>query len=197
MLNGTYLVLLSLLILISFDETRGQSITDIISCPPLSMTPIMGNPAALEELRQWCASDSRCSVQYGQSIIANPEIFNLLFQTTTDSFSGTLYLESPLIEKICYNNMTWLDVNILIWKLILRLDILERGRSCNEGETPDVVDSVTGEIICNDLPWNQQTSTSGFNALGLGIEIAIFVVVVIVIVLQIWTFIRRGNVKVL
>jgi len=179
------------IILLVFVETcMGQNLSSIVPYPTFTPTPILNNPAALEVLREWCALDSRCSEQYGQSITAKQGLFNTLFQTTTHSFSGTLYLESPLIEFVFANNMTWEQVNMLLFVNTLRLDILEKGRSCNEGET-NIVNPETQEIDCSDLPWTQQAEVAGFNALGLAIEIAIFIVVIIAIVLQIWNFVRR------
>jgi len=166
----------------------GQNLSIIVDCPTFTPTPIIGNPIALEMLREWCAADPRCAEQYGQSIAPNQALFNTLFQSTTHSYSGTLYLESPLIEDTC--NKTFEYVNREQWVRSMRLDILERGRACHEGETNDIVDD-SGDIICSDLPWNQCTDVNGFNTLGLAIEIAIFVVVLIAITTQIWTFIRR------
>lgn len=188
---------LFVLFIISFTiGCSGQNLSDVVPCPSFTPVPIIGNPAALEILREWCTSDSRCAEQYGQVITAKPEVFNTLFQSTTHSFTGTLFLQSPLIEKICAMNMTWEQVNELLWIVFLRLDILERGRSCYEGKTP-MIDSETNEITCKDLPWSQEAEIRGFNSLGLAIEIAIFVVVVISIVLQIWNFVRNRQPQIL
>jgi len=186
-----HIALFFVCILYSISISHTQNLSSIVSCPTFVDIPIYGSPGALEILRGWCVADNRCAELYGQSITAKENLFNTLFQTTTHSFTGTLYLQSPLIEKVCANNMTWEDVNILLWQLILRVDILERGRSCYEGETPLV--NATGQISCEDLPWAEEAAVSGFNALGLAIEIAIVIVLSIAIVTQIWSFARRRN----
>lgn len=186
-MTSTYVVFL--LVGLSPIVASGQNLSSIVACPLFTPIPIMGNPPALEMLREWCAADPRCAEQYGQSISPNPTLFNMLFQDTTHSFTPPLYLQSPLIEKIC-PNMTWEEVNMMFWVVILRLDILERGRSCSEGQVPDILDE-DDNIVCSDLPWTQCVNMNGFNVLGLAIEIAIFVLVLITIVIQMWSFIRR------
>ena len=172
----------------------GQNLTSPIACPTITPTPIIGNPIALEILREWCAADVRCAEQYGQTTAPNQALFNTLFLTTTHSYTGTLYLESPLLQDIC--NITYENVNQEQWVRSMILDIMERGRSCNEGQTNAIIDD-SGEIECTDLPWTQCVNVNGFNTLGLAIEIAIFVVVLIAIVTQIWTFVRRRSVQIL
>jgi len=173
---------------------HGQNLTLPIECPAFTPTPIIGNPAALEILREWCADDERCAQQYGQLTAPNQPLFNTLFLTTTHTYTGTLFLESPLLEAIC--NISYVNVNINEWVRTLLIDITERGRSCKEGQTNAIINE-DGDIECRDLPWTQCINVNGFNALGLAIVILIFIVGLINIVTQIWIFIRKRSVQIL
>ena len=172
--------------------TESQNLSSQIPCPTFTPTAILGNPTALQDLLDWCVTDTRCEEYYGQVITEKLDLFDTLFQVTTHSYSGTLYLESPLVQ-LCDGNYTWNQMIMLQWIRSLKLDILERGKTCNEGDQPIGYNNVTNELSCGDIPWLQSAQIGGFNALGLTIEILIVILLVIVTAVQIWTFQRRSK----
>ena len=169
-----------------------QSIDDIIPCPVFVPTALEGNPVAFEALRSLCESNLECAEKYGQSITSKPELFETLFQTTTMSFSEPLYLESPLIEKICANNMTWREVNNLLFPDYLLLDLLRRGNACAEGQTY-LLDVSSGKVYCGDLPWVQKGSVVGQSAVLIGIGALILIIALMALAFSVLSFVEKRS----
>jgi len=170
-------------------SVEGQTIDDIVPCPNITPTVLAGNPIALEELRSICASDHECAEKFGQSITPKPALFETLFQTTISSFTAPLYLESPLIEKICADNMTWREVNDLLFKDYMLLDLLRRGNACAEGQT-SLLDPSTDKVYCGDLPWVQKSSVAGSNAVLIGISILLLIIGLMALMFSVMSFVN-------
>lgn len=176
-------------VVVVFDVSFQTTLDSIIPCPTFVPTPLTANPTAIEELRTWCAAVPECSEKYGQSITPKVDLFETLFQTTTESFTPPLYLESPVLDLLC-GNITYRQFMTKTWPSYLLKDILDRGLACNEGKTP-LKNPDTGEIYCGDFPWTQVASISGFSFLGLTIEILIFVLLLIAIAFFVLNYTKK------
>lgn len=173
------------LCIITTTTILGQSIDDTIPCPVFTPSPTTGNVTNLAILASYCDGDTRCEQQYGQSVVPNLTLFELLFQSSTQA-PPPFFLEYPLLAFLCDGtNMTWRQANAKLWTQFLKGDMCERGLACENDETV-IVEQESGNIDCGDITNRQKAEIAGMNMLGVALLCIILIVLSIDIGTRLW-----------
>ena len=113
------------------------NLTSTIECPPeLGLAnPLTGNIDGVQELLDYCKEIPRCKDLYGQRNGDKLALFEAVVQITTE-FNPPLFVETPIINYVCNTNPTLLELNALIWGVILERDYLGSSQACSLDQEP-------------------------------------------------------------
>lgn len=151
-------------------------------------TGLAGDMTALENLRSWCAADSRCAELYAQDGAPNLDTFIYLFQTTLTVPVGSVFLETPLYQLLC--NKTGEEFLMAGWVLLLNNQMLDAG-VCDVNERFVLNESGTGGT-CVCQPGKVCESDNNTLVIAIIILVAVIVALAIQFGVVLWNNQRLG-----